>query len=165
MFLITLGEKYCLCSWSFSPFFFLNPLQLDILPLVQLVATDTVDHSFLLRSLSLGIPWWLSAGSDGKESACNPADLVLIPGSGRSPGEGNGYPCLASKTLLLLLFFLTRFSSRAFAGSPSPFWSLYIAVLQGLLLGPLLSPLSILASYMISASLTHRADIKYSIPN
>ena len=28
-------------------------------------------------------------GSDGKESACNAGDLVLIPGSGRSPGEGN----------------------------------------------------------------------------
>ena len=31
-------------------------------------------------------------GSDGKESVCNAGDLVLIPGSGRSPGEGNGYP-------------------------------------------------------------------------
>ena len=29
-------------------------------------------------------------GSDGKESACNAGDLGLIPGSGRSPGEGNG---------------------------------------------------------------------------
>ena len=31
-------------------------------------------------------------GSDGKESACNAGDLDLIPGSGRSPGEGNGNP-------------------------------------------------------------------------
>ena len=31
-------------------------------------------------------------GSDGKESACNAGDLGLIPGLGRSPGEGNGYP-------------------------------------------------------------------------
>ena len=30
-------------------------------------------------------------GSAGKESACNTGDLGLIPGSGRSPGEGNGY--------------------------------------------------------------------------
>ena len=30
--------------------------------------------------------------SEGKESACNAGDLGLIPGSGRSPGEGNGYP-------------------------------------------------------------------------
>ena len=28
-------------------------------------------------------------GSDGKEPACNAADLGLIPGSGRSPGEVN----------------------------------------------------------------------------
>ena len=31
-----------------------------------------------------------SGGSDGKESACNSGDLGLVPGSGRSPGEGNG---------------------------------------------------------------------------
>ena len=27
-----------------------------------------------------------------KESACNVGDLGSIPGSGRSPGEGNGNP-------------------------------------------------------------------------
>ena len=27
-----------------------------------------------------------------KESTCNVGDLGLIPGSGRFPGEGNGYP-------------------------------------------------------------------------
>ena len=31
-------------------------------------------------------------GSDGKESTCNAGDLTSILGSGRSPGEGNGYP-------------------------------------------------------------------------
>ena len=31
-------------------------------------------------------------GSDGKEFACNTGDVGLIPGLGRSPGEGNGYP-------------------------------------------------------------------------
>ena len=30
--------------------------------------------------------------SVGKESACNAGNLGSIPGSGRSPGEGNGYP-------------------------------------------------------------------------
>ena len=29
---------------------------------------------------------------DGKEFACNAGDLGLIPGEGRSHGEGNGYP-------------------------------------------------------------------------
>ena len=31
-------------------------------------------------------------GSDGKEPACNAGHLGSIPGSGRFPGERNGYP-------------------------------------------------------------------------
>ena len=31
-------------------------------------------------------------GSNGKESACNAGDPGLIPGLGRSPGEGSGNP-------------------------------------------------------------------------
>ena len=51
----------------------------------------------LLNSLSrfvglllyqIRLPWCLS----GKESACNAGDVGSIPGLGRSPGEGNGYP-------------------------------------------------------------------------
>ena len=37
-----------------------------------------------------GLPWC----SDGKESACNAGDPDLIPGSGRSLGEGIGNPLL-----------------------------------------------------------------------
>ena len=33
-----------------------------------------------------------SHGSVGKEPACNAGDPGSIPGSGRSPGEGIGYP-------------------------------------------------------------------------
>ena len=40
----------------------------------------------------LGFP----GGSAGKESACNEGDSRLIPGSGRSSGEGIGYPLLYS---------------------------------------------------------------------
>ena len=36
----------------------------------------------------LGFP----CGSAGKESACNSGDLGSIPGLGRPPGEGKGYP-------------------------------------------------------------------------
>ena len=36
--------------------------------------------------------WDLPGGSDGKASAYNVGDPGLIPGSGRSPGEGNGNP-------------------------------------------------------------------------
>ena len=31
-------------------------------------------------------------GSAGKDSICNVGDLGSIPGLGRSPGEGKGYP-------------------------------------------------------------------------
>ena len=37
-----------------------------------------------------------SCGSAGKGSACNVGDLGLIPGLGRSPGEGKGYPLQCS---------------------------------------------------------------------
>ena len=47
---------------------------------------------------AMGFP----GGSDGKESYYNAGDLGLIPGSGRSPGEGNGNPlqdsCLGNPT-------------------------------------------------------------------
>ena len=36
----------------------------------------------------LGLLQWLSH----KESACDAGDVSLIPGSGRSPREGNGNP-------------------------------------------------------------------------
>ena len=36
--------------------------------------------------------WGFPSGSDGKDSACNAGDPGSIPGSGRSPGEGNSNP-------------------------------------------------------------------------
>ena len=51
--------------------------------------------SQLLKSLTNKAPltWHLGfpCGSAGKESACSAGDLGLIPGLGRSPGEGKGY--------------------------------------------------------------------------
>ena len=43
---------------------------------------------FVYTCVNTGFP----GGSDGKESACKARDLDLIPGLGRSLGEGNGYP-------------------------------------------------------------------------
>ena len=44
------------------------------------------------------LPWWLR----GKEPACNAGDVGSIPGSGKTPGEGNGnppqYSCLENST-------------------------------------------------------------------
>ena len=45
------------------------------------------EHLYCFHALK-GFP----GDSDGKESACNAGDLGLIPGSGRSLGEGNGNP-------------------------------------------------------------------------
>ena len=41
------------------------------------------------KTLTLGND---NGGSEVKASVCNAGDLGLIPGSGRSPGEGNGNP-------------------------------------------------------------------------
>ena len=53
-------------------------------------------HKFVFSRISLGF----LGGSASKESACSAGDVGLIPGSGRSPGEGNSYPfqysCLES---------------------------------------------------------------------
>ena len=51
----------------------------------------------------------LHGGSDGKESACNDADMGSVPGSGRFPGEGNGKA--------LQVFLLGKFhEQRSLAG-------------------------------------------------
>ena len=67
------GYQFFMISMFLSFFFFLNWSIVD-----------------------LGFP----GGSDGKWSACNVGDLGSIPGLGRSPGKGHGYPlrysCLES---------------------------------------------------------------------
>ena len=42
--------------------------------------------------ISIGFYGTSLVAQDGKESACNAGDAGSIPVSGRSPGEGNGYP-------------------------------------------------------------------------
>ena len=54
-------------------------------------SSDIHNNNVLIFSIivpSMGFP----CGSAGKQSICNVADLGLIPGLGRSPGEGKGYP-------------------------------------------------------------------------
>ena len=41
------------------------------------------------KDLKIG---FFPGGSDSKESTCKARDVSSIPGSGRSPGEGIGYP-------------------------------------------------------------------------
>ena len=58
------------------------------------IGSQRVEHD-LATSLSL---WGFPGGAEVKVSAYNVGDLGSIPGSGRSPGEGNDnplqYPCL-----------------------------------------------------------------------
>ena len=63
---------------------------------IDLYLLTTVRNSFFLKESIqvLGFP----GGSDGKASVCNAGDTGLIPGSGRSPGEGNGSPLLPGKS-------------------------------------------------------------------
>ena len=46
------------------------------------------DYPAVIALLYMSFP----DGSDDKESGCSAGDLGSILGSGRSPGEGNGYP-------------------------------------------------------------------------
>ena len=56
----------------------------------KLFNTGTQKVSSLLITF-LNLCMGFSGSSDGKASACNVGDLGLIPGLGRSPGEGIGY--------------------------------------------------------------------------
>ena len=79
---ITQGEKYIL-----------YPLLVCVS-----VHTHTHTHTHTLRYVNCislyfhyKLPWWLS----GKEPTCDarvPGDLGMLPGLGRSPGEGHGNP-------------------------------------------------------------------------
>ena len=48
-------------------------------------------NSMLINGLNWD-PYILVIGSAGKEFTCNAGDLGSIPGLGRSPGAGKGYP-------------------------------------------------------------------------
>ena len=74
--MIVMARTSQLCWQSEHPFFVL----------------DLRRKSFQLFTIDYGVSWAFSGGSDGKKSACNVGDQSLIPGSGRSPGEG-GYFC------------------------------------------------------------------------
>ena len=55
--------------------------------------TDTLNQFCATGFLNSSEQYWgFPGGSEVKASACNAGDLGSIPGSGRSPGEGNGNP-------------------------------------------------------------------------
>ena len=53
-----------------------------------LICVCVIESLCYTVEINLGFP----GGSGGKESACNVGDMGLIPGLGKSPGEGHGNP-------------------------------------------------------------------------
>ena len=83
--ILSLGRAYFLAKSLWSVCAFLLPVLFSFVPGEGI--------GCLSSPLFLGFP----GGSAGKESACSAGDPRLIPGSGRSPGEGKGFS---------LIFFL-----------------------------------------------------------
>ena len=73
-----------------------NPPEIQETPVQFLSWEDPLRRDRLPIRVLLGFP----GGSDDKESACNGTDLGLIPGLGKSPGEGNRLP-----TAVFFFFF------------------------------------------------------------
>ena len=63
-----------------------NPPAMQETPVQFLDREDSLEKGQATLPVFLGFP----CGSAGKESTCNEGDLALIPGLGRSPGEGKG---------------------------------------------------------------------------
>ena len=94
-------------SLIYSSFFHGCPLDLRASLVAQMVKNPPAMQETLVRFLDwedswkrdrLPTPVFLDfpGGSAGNESASNAGDLGLIPGLGRSPGEGNGNPFQSS---------------------------------------------------------------------
>ena len=64
----------------------------EITPKTYIARQDTGHPVKAELHIHKGFP----GGSDSKESACNAGELGLIPGLGRSPGEGKGNPLQCS---------------------------------------------------------------------
>ena len=93
---------------------------------------NPLEKGWLPTPVFLGFP----CGSAGKESACNAGDLGSIPGLGRFPREGKGYPLqysglensmawivhgvAKSRTQLSDLHFHFHFSARDSVRGPCP---------------------------------------------
>ena len=72
-------------------------LEMEIKPWLIASFANVFSHSlgFFLFMVSFAV-WGVPGGSEVKASACNVGDLGSVPGSGRSPGEGNGNPLQCS---------------------------------------------------------------------
>ena len=81
-----------ICGWS--PILFGCPdcSVSKKLPAIQETLIRFLDQEDPLEKIPTPVFWGFPCGSAGKESACNAGDASSIPESGRSSGEGTGYP-------------------------------------------------------------------------
>ena len=80
---VSLSSRTFVRKGEFAPFWVAEKMELPV--------SFCCQHGrywFLINSRENGLSWWLR----GKETTCNAGDTSLIPGSGRSPGGGNGNP-------------------------------------------------------------------------
>ena len=87
--------KYWSFSFSVSPFNeYSGLISFRMDPVICLFPSSFKHGVWWLLCHLIGLPWYqgFPGSSDGKESACNARDSSLIPGLGRSPGEGKVYP-------------------------------------------------------------------------
>ena len=86
------------------------------------------------RSAEEGIPTpvflGFPCGSAGKESACNAGDLGSIPGLGKSPGEGKGYPLQYSGLENSIVHWVTKSQTQQ-TDFPFHFGGLELAPQEG----------------------------------
>ena len=89
-----LKRKWWTCKISWKKIIRLNVGhgESDIHFLENVPFFENINKSYICIECIRGFP----GGSDGKESACNVGDSGLIPGLGKSPGEGNRNPLQCS---------------------------------------------------------------------
>ena len=94
------GKAYRTLSWTevlktLFPYKQVRDIQ-AVWPTRETIICQQDDHCLYTQTVVLWIRVWLfesfPCGSSGKEFACSAGDLGSIPGLGRSPGGGKGYP-------------------------------------------------------------------------
>ena len=107
---LTLGEPYCSDPKRLSRSFLHKLYHPQIIHEATFWYSKVAANSYCFKQHLFSLQLHLNCvrlqgdsfvgGSDGKVSACNAGDPGLIPGSGRSSGEGNGnplqYSCLST---------------------------------------------------------------------
>ena len=93
IFSLTLYQKLSLVK--FKELFHHERMKITCFPMKSMSHLASLQKQILRQGLCTNLACLINrylCCSDGKESVCNAGDLGLIPGLGRSPGEGNGNP-------------------------------------------------------------------------